>query len=171
MTKNWTKDQGGDSGSGGSVEPVGNGFTLTELIIVLVMFAMLAAVAVPKVMEAFRQRSVMTAADRLVLAHTLARSTALRYGRVAQLHIEPANTRFYVDVDTSGTGQRAIIGGVQTLNAGGLTFTATRTLLCFDARGMATTRGGCTGGGDTVTFTLGPRTQTVTVTSLGKVLR
>jgi hypothetical protein len=87
------------------------------------------------------------------------------------LHIEPANTRFYVDVDTSGTGQRAIIGGVQTLNAGGLTFTATRTLLCFDARGMATTRGGCTGGGDTVTFTLGPRTQTVTVTSLGKVLR
>ncbi len=131
----------------------------------------LLAIMIPKLIPAFRQRRVATAADRFVLAHSLARSTAIRYGRVARLNLVPSATRFWVDVDTSGAGQRQIIGSVETLSEGGLTMTATRNLLCFDARGFATTRGGCTGGGDTVTFTLGNRTTTLTVTSLGKVLR
>ena len=147
------------------------GFTLTQLVIVLVMFSVMMLIAVPKLDGIFRERTVETAADRLVLAHSLARSTALRYGRVAQLHVDAANTRFWVDVDTTGAGQRAIIGGVQTVSSGGLTFTATRTLLCFDARGLATTRTGCAGGDDTVIFTLGSRADTVTITALGKVLR
>src|SRR5207249_8023421 len=119
----------------GSSEPTGRatvpeaGFTLTQLVIVLVMFSVMLLMAVPKLDAIFRERTVETAADRLVLAHSLARSTALRYGRVAQLHVDAANTRFWVDVDTTGAGQRAIIGGVQTVSSGGLTFTATRTLL------------------------------------------
>ena len=148
------------------------GFTLIQLLIVLVMFSLMILIAIPKLNNAFRQRTVSTAADRLVLAHTLARSTALRYGRVAQLHIDPSSTSFWVDVDTIGGGVgRQIIGGVQSVAVPGLTLTATRTLLCFDARGLATTRGGCTGGADTVVLTLSGRSSTVIVTSLGKVLR
>ena len=158
-------------GPRGSLSVLGAGFTFIELLSVLVVIGLILIIALPKLNEAFRQRSVVTAADRLVLAHSLARSTALRYGRVAQLHIDPTKTQFWVDVDTSGTGQRQIIGGVQTLSSGGLTFTATRTLLCFDARGLPTTRTGCTAGGDTVVFTLSGRTSSVVVTSLGKVLR
>ena len=147
------------------------GFTLIQLLIVLVLLSLMLLIAIPKLNSAFRQRTVSTAADRLVLAHTLARSTALRYGRVAQLHIDPATTSFWVDVDTTGAGQRQIIGGVQSVAVPGLTLTATRQLLCFDARGLATTRGGCTGGADTVVITLSERSSTVIITSLGKVLR
>jgi Tfp pilus assembly protein FimT len=147
------------------------GFTIIQLITVFVMFSLMLLIAIPKLNSAFRQRSVSTGSDRLVLAHTLARSTALRYGRVAQLHIDPTNKSFWVDVDTTGAGQREIIGGVQTVAVPGLTLTATRQLLCFDARGLATTRGGCTGGADTVVFTLSERSSTVIITSLGKVLR
>ena len=147
------------------------GFTLTQLAIAMGLVGLLALIAIPKLMPAFRQRTVAIAADQFVVAHSLARSTGVRYGRVARLNLTPSLVRFWVDVDTSGTGVRQIIGTVQTLSTPGLTMTATRTLLCFDARGMATSRGGCTGGADTVTFTLDDRSTTVIITSLGKVLR
>ena len=153
--------------------PVGDraGFTLIQLATALGLVSLLLLIAIPKLMPAFRQRTVAIAADQFVEAHSLARSTGVRYGRVARLNLTPSLARFWVDVDTSGTGVRQIIGTVQTLSTPGLTMTATRTLLCFDARGMATSRGGCTGGADTVTFTLEDRTATVIITSLGKVLR
>jgi Tfp pilus assembly protein FimT len=147
------------------------GLTLTEAVITLVVVGILLAVAVPKLLPDFRQRTVATAADRLILAHSLARATALRYGRVARLNLDPTNRRFWVDVDTSGTGLRQIIGSMQYVNTPGLTITATRTLLCFDARGVATSRGGCSGAADTVTITLDDRSTTLITTSLGKVLR
>ena len=147
------------------------GFTLTQLAIAMGLVGLLMLIAIPKLMPAFRQRTVTIAADQFVVAHSLARSTGIRYGRVARLNLTPSLVRFWVDVDTSGTGVRQIIGTVQTLSTPGLTMTATRTLLCFDARGMATSRGGCTGGADTVTFTLDDRSATLIITSLGKVLR
>src|ERR1041385_3226743 len=160
-----------------SSEPTGRaaapeaGFTISQLLTVVVMFGLMMLIAVPKLDGLFRERSVETAADRLVLAHSLARSAALRYGRGAQPHVDAGNARLRGGWGPTGAGQRAIIGGVQTVSGGGLTFTATRTLLCFDARGLATTRTGCAGGDDTVIFTLGSRADTVTITALGKVLR
>ena len=44
------------------------------------------------------------------MAHSLARSTAVRYARVAELPIDAANARFWVEVDTSGTGIRDTVG-------------------------------------------------------------
>ena len=158
----------------GSVQaPAGHraGFTLTQLAIAMGLVGLIALIAIPKLMPAFRQRTVTILADEFVMAHSLARSTGVRYGRVARLNLTPSLVRFWVDVDTSGTGVRQIIGSVRTVSTPGLTMTATRTLLCFDARGMATSRGGCTGGADTVTFTLDDRSATVIITSLGKVLR
>ncbi|HEV8358109.1 MAG TPA: GspH/FimT family pseudopilin [Gemmatimonadales bacterium] len=135
------------------------------------MAGILLAVALPKLIPAFRQSTVATTADRVALAHSLARATAVRYGRVARLNLDPSLGRFWVDVDTSGTGLRQNIGAMQYLTTTGLTMTASRTLLCFDARGFATTRGGCAGADATVTIALGGRSTTLTITSLGKVLR
>ncbi len=147
------------------------GFTMIELAIVLVIAGLLTAMAAPKLAAAFRQRSVSSAGDQFVLAHSLARSTALRYGRVSELHVDAAAARFWVEVDTSGTGVRDTVGFVHSVAGDGVRMSSTRALLCFDARGVATTGGSCQSGDVTVAFASSQRVDTVWVTALGKVLR
>jgi len=149
------------------------GFTLIESIIVLTVLAIVAAIGAPKLSEALHRRTSSSAADQFVLTHSLSRSTALRYGRVAQLHIDASTRRFWIDVDTSanGIGQRATIANVRDVTGSGLSMTSTRTLLCFDARGMASTSGSCEPGDAKVIFSDGATADTVSTTILGKVLR
>ena len=144
---------------------------MIELAIVLVIAGLLTAMAAPRVAAAFRQRSVSSAGDQFVLAHSLARSTALRYGRVSELHVNAAAASFWVEVDTSGTGVRDTVGFVHSLAEAGVNMSSTRTLLCFDARGLATTSSTCQAGDATVAFTSSHSVDTVRVTTLGKVLR
>lgn len=149
------------------------GFTLLEVIIVMALMAIVAAMGAPRLSAALTRRETSTAADRFVSAHSLARATAVRYGRVAQLHIDASTKRFWVDVDTSGAGrnQRATIWYVRNLDAEGLTMTSNRSLLCFDARGIATVVGSCQVGSVVVIFSQSEAADTVTTTALGKVLR
>lgn len=149
------------------------GFTMIEILMVLALMAIVAATGGPKLAAALHRRTTSSAADQFVLTHSLSRSTALRYGRVAQLHIDASTRRFWVDVDTSanGIGQRATIANVRDVSGSGLTMTSTRTLLCFDARGIASTTGSCEAGDAKVIFSDGATADTVTTTILGKVLR
>jgi prepilin-type N-terminal cleavage/methylation domain-containing protein len=149
------------------------GFTMIEMLMVLTLMAIVAATGGPKLSEALHRRTTSSAADQFVVTHSLSRSTALRYGRVAQLHIDASARRFWIDVDTSanGIGQRATIANVRDMSGSGLTMTSTRTLLCFDARGIASTNGSCEAGDAKVIFSDGATADTVTTTILGKVLR
>ena len=128
------------------------GFTLLEIIITLFLLAIIAAMGAPRLSAALRRRTTQTAADQFVTAHSLARATAVRYGRVAQLHIDPTTTRFWVDVDTSanGVGQRATIWYERKLAQPGLAMSSNRGLLCFDARGLPLVLGACESGDATV---------------------
>jgi len=147
------------------------GFTLLEAAIVMAIVGLLSVVAVPKLTVVWRGNVARGSKDRFALAHSLARSTALRYGRLAQLHVDAPNARFWVDVDTSsGNGVLDTVGLVHDLQ-GQVTMTSTRSLLCFDSRGLAVTRGACGAPDATVTFAVAGRTDTVTVTALGKVVR
>jgi prepilin-type N-terminal cleavage/methylation domain-containing protein len=149
------------------------GFTLIETIIVLAIIAIVASIGGPKLSAALQRRTTASAADQFALTHFLSRSTALRYGRIAQLHIDAPGHRFWIDVDTSanGIGQRATIAYVRDLSAPGLTMSSTRTLLCFDPRGIPSTTGSCEPGDARVIFSEGATADTVTTTVLGKVLR
>jgi prepilin-type N-terminal cleavage/methylation domain-containing protein len=149
------------------------GFTLLEAIIVMVLFAVIAAMGVPKLSAALRRRTTQTAADQFATAHSLARATAVRYGRVAQLHIDASTRRFWVDVDTSanGFGQRATIWYVRDLTSPGLVMTSNRSLLCFDARGLPSTNAPCEAADAQIIFTALDKADTVTTASLGKILR
>ena len=149
------------------------GFTMVETIIVLAIVAIVAAIGGPKLSAALQRRTTASAADQFVLAHSLARSTAVRFARVAQLHIDAPGRRFWVDVDTSanGIGQRATMGYVRDVSAPGLTLSSSRALLCFDARGIASTNGSCQPGDATVIFSDGATADSVVTTALGKVLR
>lgn len=148
------------------------GFTLIEMLVVLAVFGILLLIALPKLAEAFKGAKVRGAVSQFVSAHGLARATALRYGRVAELHIDAANTRFWVEVDTSQVGGvNDTVGTVHNVAEAQLVMTSDRSLVCFDGRGLATTLGACEAGNVTVVFSLAGRTDTVNVSSLGKVLR
>jgi prepilin-type N-terminal cleavage/methylation domain-containing protein len=149
------------------------GFTLLEIIIVLALLAVVAAMGVPRLSAELRRRTTQLAVDQLAQTHSLARATAVRYGRVAQLHIDASTTRFWVDVDTSanGVGQRATIWYVRNLAQSGLVMSSNRSLLCFDARGIPLVGGACESGDATVIFTALDRADTLRTAALGKILR
>ncbi len=152
------------------------GFTLLELLIVVIMIGAIMAIFVKSAGSYYRQRTVQGAADRFVAAHGLARSAAMQYGTLAELHIDASNGRFRVEADTGAAGgARDTIGFAQEI--GGVTMsTGGVSLLCFDARGLPSTRTttlgqNCGGPAATVTFALPGYADTVTLTVLGKVLR
>jgi len=149
------------------------GFTLLETIITMSVLAVVAAMGAPRLSTALRHRTTGSAADEFVSTHALARATAIRYGRVAQLHIDASSRRFWVDVDTSatGVGQRATVWYVRDLSGSGLSMTSDRALLCFDAWGLPATTGSCEPGNITVVFADNQSADTVRTAALGKVLR
>ena len=149
------------------------GFTMIESIMVLTVIGIVAALGGPKISAALQRRTTAAAADQFVLTHSLTRSTAIRYGRIAQLHVDQGAQSFWVDVDTSanGIGQRATIANVRYVSDNGLQMTSNRALLCFDARGLASTLGSCESGDARVIFSDGVMADTVVTTILGKVLR
>ena len=149
------------------------GFTMIESIMVASIIGIVAAIGGPKVSSALQRRTTASAADQFVVVHSLTRSTALRYGRIAQLHVDATGQRFWVDVDTSanGIGQRATIANIRYVNDVGLQMASDRALLCFDARGIASTAGSCESGDAKVIFSDGVMADTVATTILGKVLR
>ncbi len=95
----------------------------------------------------------------------------MRFGRLAELHVDASTVRFWVEVDTSGAGVLDTVGLLHDLGGGRLVMTSTADTLCFDARGMATGVGSCDGPSATITFALDASEDTVTITALGKVLR
>ncbi len=145
-----------------------------ELMIVLVLVGAIAAIIGPGLAEWYRRKAIVAARDQFVSTHRFTRSVAVRYGRVAELHIDASNNRYWIEVDTSGTNQRDTIGAVRSM--ANMAFTSTRQLLCFDTRGLPTTRttsaGASCGAADvTVVFTVRGEVDTVQTTALGKVLR
>jgi len=149
------------------------GFTMIEAIMVVSVIGVVAAIGGPRVSLVLQRRSTSSGADQFVVTHSLTRSTALRYGRVAQLHIDQPGQRYWIDVDTSanGIGQRAIVANVRYPTENGLQMTSNRALVCFDARGIASTLGSCEAGDANVIFSDGVMADTVVTTILGKVLR
>lgn len=148
------------------------GFTVVELLVVLILAGIAIAIISPSLSRAFRRTGVRAAVDEFSSTHSLARSTAVRYGRLAELHIDAVGMAFWVEVDTSsGGGVRDTIGVVKYLDANDVTVQSNRALLCFDARGLPSTRGSCESADAQLIFTSGSRVDTVSITALGRILR
>ena len=150
------------------------GFTITELIVVLVMIAASMAVALPAMVDAYQRWSVRTGADEFASAHRLARSSAVWYGRLAELHVDPASGHFWVEVDTAtGAVMKDTVGPVKRLKPGvQLSLDpADRDVICFDARGVPALSSPCDLPGVTLLFEAGDKQVEVRSTGLGKLLR
>lgn len=151
------------------------GFTLIELLIVIVMMGTIAGIGLPKIREIFKSRAVHGEADMFVSTHSYAKSTAVRFGRMSELHIDATGDRYWIEVDTSGTGVRDTVGGIRTVDDP-VGLASNRSLLCFDSRGLATTRTtsaglSCQAANANVVFSYDGLVDSVQTTALGKVLR
>ena len=149
------------------------GFTIIDMIITTGLIGVVTAIGAPELTDALRRRNTQMAADQFATAHSLARATAMRYGRVAQLHVDPAARRFWVEVDTSAdeVGQRATTWYERTLSDPGIQITSDRSILCFDARGLPSDADPCEAGDAQIVFTELDAADTVRTTVLGKILR
>ncbi len=148
------------------------GYTLVELVTVVVLAGLGAAIAASPLASTYERMATRTGRDQFVTTHSLARSMAVRYGRVAELHIDAAGARFWVEVDTSSIGgMNARVGVTKDLSAAKVLLTSDRSILCFDIRGLPTTRGACEAADATLTFSVEGKADTVKISALGKVLR
>lgn len=149
-----------------------HGFTLIEVTIAVLVIGLAASTAVPPLMDWQRTMELTSSADRFERMHELTRVTAVREGRVAELHLDDAAGSMWIEVDTTGAGAVDTVAMVVGL-ADGVTFGSDRALLCFDGRGLPTSTGACESPNATVAFasTLSPAVDTTRVTLLGKVIR
>ncbi len=131
-----------------------HGFSLLELLTTIVVVGLLLTVSVPLMGGALSKAKTRTAKREFVSAHSLARAAALRSRRTAELHIDAASGAFWIEIDTSRarTGAMDTLGMVRRIGRRGVRMTSNRSLVCFDHRGLATTRDKCEDGALTVTF-------------------
>ena len=144
-----------------------------EVITVISLVALLAGATFPRVADVRSRFALRGAVTAFMSAHQMARAEAIRQGTVAELHIDPTNDLFWVEVDTTvaGSGVMDTIGLVVDLGAERVTLSSTQTVLCFDGRGLASSAAGCATSGATIAFTSETATDTILTTSLGKLRR
>lgn len=147
------------------------GFTLADLLIVLALGGVMLAIAAPSVAIFQRRASVRTAADQFMATQHLARASAIKYGRLAELHLDNATSRFWIEVDTAGSGSPDTIGAVRDLAAEGVQLTSNHALICYEASGSASSRGACSATMAVIEFAAHGHVDTVRVTVAGNALR
>ncbi len=151
-----------------------SGFSLMETLVILLVLGGVAGTALPRIRGAWEQFAVRGAADQFISAHQKARTAAVRFGGVAELHIDASTDRFWVQIDTtaSGTGVMDTIGSVVDLSENKVDLRATRSLLCFDPRGLIAAAAGCpTTGSLAIGFSRGSWSDTLNVTASGLLFR
>ena len=150
-----------------------DGFTLVEAAIVVSFVGLLAGVTFPRIADIQSRFAVRGSVTAFMSAHSLARASAIRAGGVAELHIDATNDRFWIEVDTTlaGSGVTDTIGFIVDVGDQGVTLSSTQSLICFEARGMPSSSSGCATTGATISFSYESVVDTITTTTLGKILR
>ena len=147
------------------------GFSVIELAMVLTLVALLAMIVNPAISPFAQRSSARSAVDEFLTFHSLARSMAVKYGRVTELNLDPTLGRYWIEVDATGAGTADTVRMVADLTERGVQMSSDRTRLCFDVRGIQTARGGCGSGLTTVVFTATNYRDTVWITAAGNAIR
>lgn len=141
------------------------GYTLAELLIVIVIAGIIATIAVPRLSAMIRNLSARSAVSKVVSDLTLARTQAVREGRTVSLTVTGAGT-YRVTVDQGEQPDNVL----KTVNVSGtqknVSLAPNPTTISFDPRGMLRP-----GSGDRLVVTRGTITDTVSVSAVGRVYR
>jgi len=144
------------------------GFTLIEMMMVMVLVGVIMAVAIPFLRKPKDAASVDSAMNTVAAMHAVAKSVAVQRGRTAWLVLNASGGTAWVVVRKAGSSTAMdTIGKVENLNTRyGVTFTTNDDSLTFSPRGI-----GMDAGTVTMVFTRGSNTDTLTATATGRLVR
>jgi prepilin-type N-terminal cleavage/methylation domain-containing protein len=144
------------------------GFSLVEMIVVLVLVGILSAIALPFLRTAPAKSSVHGATTAIASYHAIARNAAIARGRTAVLVIKAAApATVLVVLKRFGSTAVDTVGAVENLyDRFAVTLTTTSDSVLFTPRGI-----GVSTSTTTVVATRGGVADTLTISAAGRVLR
>jgi prepilin-type N-terminal cleavage/methylation domain-containing protein len=148
-----------------------NGFTLIEIMIVVVIFGILVAVVYPRVSQVLVKNDVRSARTTLANKFATARAVAMQRSRSASVTFNGNNIAVTAKPRTipDGLSTMDTIGAVQNLNAlYGVTVTAPVASLDYDPRGFA---GGLSGTPLVFVVSRSGKRDSVSLDYLGRVTK
>jgi type II secretory pathway pseudopilin PulG len=148
------------------------GFSLLEALIAIMLLVLVYAIAIPS-LASTRVRAAVHNSKHVVLSSiSLARSSAIRFGRPAVLRLDSQGDRIWVEVDTA-----LVAGGAKdTLNLVDLgreldvDLKSNRSSVCFNGRGIGTASATCPSPGAMIIVASGSRSDTVFVSPVGRAV-
>ncbi len=150
------------------------GFSIIEVIFSVAVLVTLLGMGVSAAGPRLDNLAVRGAADEFRAAHEAARSIAIRTNHVAELRINADSATFWVQVDSTLAGGQTMdtIGMVTRLSDSRVTLASKSSVLCFDSRGIPSSRGSCDGTqSGVVVFTRGSEVDSVSRSLMGVLAR
>lgn len=143
------------------------GYTLTEMLIVVVMVGMLTMISLPKFSGLVERNKLTAAREEITAALATARSAAVQKGRTATVVF--SGNRMWVTVVTSNAGTTTTVVPVKSLmTLYSVSIVASPdTSVTFDMRGFANPRLATKG---KFVLTKGARRDSVCITTAGQIM-
>ena len=141
------------------------GFTMLELVTVLTLIGILAAMAAPRIEGFVNVTRARAATDRVVNDLMLTRMTAIREGRSTRFATMGDSVYRVVVMNPDGTEADETKRVNLFADYSGFELSPSGAVITFDSRGMLT------GGSNTITVTRGDWSTSLQVTGVGRVLR
>ncbi len=132
----------------------------------------MAAFAFPSFTRVRRDGAIQNARHAVTATLSLARATAVGYGRVAAFRVDTANVILWVEVDTSRALDRSGLitkGRVDLGEELGISIRSDNDRICFDGRGLGVSTSTCPVPGARIELVHSSRVDTVVVSSVGRV--
>jgi prepilin-type N-terminal cleavage/methylation domain-containing protein len=151
--------------------PVSRGYTLVELLVVLIIAATMTAVALPVLQGSLNNIRLSAAVQSATGAISTTRYQALRYGYPFQLQLNATTLTYQVLSEPVGAAAFANVGSAIPISASKITLNANTTLQFNPSGTVQFITGGAGLSLDAPTFTIAyaGRTTTVTLSSVGYV--
>ena len=148
------------------------GFSLVEVLIAIMLMALVYAIAMPSLAATRVRASVHNSKHVVVSNISLARTAAIRFGRLAVLQVDSEGDRIWVEVDTTlaGSGARDTLAMAYLRQELGVDLKSTRTGVCFNGRGIGTISSECPRPGAAIILARDGRADTVFISPLGRVV-